>query len=83
MDQQTQRSRDFQVLDEERNAAQLNNPLQTPSKKNDEKSALAAKLAGDKDTSVRAEEESIGEGSIKVKQLSWIEAAGLSEFAHL
>lgn len=53
-------------------SATLNNPLQTPEKS--EKKGAGVK---DEENQVRAEETSLSEGSIKVKQLTWIEAAGL------
>jgi len=55
----------------EKKKALLNNPLQTPEKTKKDK-------AKDEEAIVTAnEKDSISEGSIKVKQLSWIEAAGL------
>jgi len=57
-------------------SASLNNPLQTP-KKAEANSEKKGALVKDEEGQVRIDEASLSEASIKVKQLSWQEAAGL------
>ena len=68
-------SDDATVVD--RKTTGLNNPLQTPEKTDATNSEKKGNAIKDEEGQVRVDEASLSEASIKVKQLSWQEAAGL------